>query len=92
MTKQDLIAAAAQSAGVTKKAAADVLEAVLGTITKSLKKGENVTSVELHSNIIELSLELMTTYLKQKEDLQRTCKENEERMRVIYDQACKLSE
>lgn len=43
MTKQDLIAHAAQSAGVTKKAAADVLEAVLGTITKSLKKGENVT-------------------------------------------------
>jgi len=43
MTKQDLIASAAQAAGVTKKAAADVLEAVLGTITKSLKKGENVT-------------------------------------------------
>ncbi len=43
MTKQDLISSAAQSAGVTKKAAADVLEAVLGTITKSLKKGENVT-------------------------------------------------
>jgi DNA-binding protein HU-beta len=43
MTKQDLIASSAQAAGVTKKAAADVLEAVLGTITKSLKKGENVT-------------------------------------------------
>ena len=43
MTKQDLIASAAQAAGVTKKAAADVLEAILGTVTKSLKKGENVT-------------------------------------------------
>jgi DNA-binding protein HU-beta len=43
MTKQDLIATAAQSAGVTKKAAGDVLEAVLGTITKSLRKNENVT-------------------------------------------------
>jgi DNA-binding protein HU-beta len=43
MTKQDLIATAAQSAGVTKKAASDVLEAVLGTITKALKKGETVT-------------------------------------------------
>jgi DNA-binding protein HU-beta len=43
MTKQDLISSAAQAAGVTKKAAADVLEAVLGTITKSLMKGENVT-------------------------------------------------
>ena len=43
MTKQDLINSAASAAGVTKKAAADVLEAVLGTITKSLKKGETVT-------------------------------------------------
>ncbi|MFA5948607.1 MAG: HU family DNA-binding protein [Candidatus Gracilibacteria bacterium] len=43
MTKQDLVAGAAQAAGVTKKAAAEVLEAVLGMVTKSLKKGENVT-------------------------------------------------
>ena len=43
MTKQDLIASAANTAGVTKKAAQDVLDAVLGTITKSLRKGENVT-------------------------------------------------
>ncbi|HEC20962.1 MAG TPA: HU family DNA-binding protein [Candidatus Peregrinibacteria bacterium] len=43
MTKQDLVAAAAQSAGVTKKAAGDVLEAILSAVTKSLKKGENVT-------------------------------------------------
>jgi nucleoid DNA-binding protein len=43
MTKQDLVDAAAKATGVTKKAASDVLEAVLAGITKSLKKGENVT-------------------------------------------------
>jgi len=43
MTKQDLVVAAAESAGVTKKAASDVLEAILESITKSLKKGQNVT-------------------------------------------------
>ncbi len=43
MTKQDLVNAAANAAGVTKKDAASVLEAILGSITKSLKKGENVT-------------------------------------------------
>ena len=43
MTKQDLVNAAAQAAGVTKKDSAAVLDAVLATITKSLKKGESVT-------------------------------------------------
>lgn len=43
MTKQDLIAGAAEAAGVTKKAAGAVLDAVLGMVTKSLKKGESVT-------------------------------------------------
>jgi len=43
MTKQDLVDAAAKTASVTKKASSDVLEAVLESITKSLKKGENVT-------------------------------------------------
>jgi nucleoid DNA-binding protein len=43
MTKQDLVAGAAQATGVTKKAAGEVLEAILEMITKSLKKGENVT-------------------------------------------------
>ncbi|MBU1992963.1 MAG: HU family DNA-binding protein [Patescibacteria group bacterium] len=43
MTKQDLVNTAAGAAGVTKKAAYDVLDAVLESITKSLKKGENVT-------------------------------------------------
>lgn len=43
MTKQDLVAGAAQATGVTKKAAGEVLEAILDMITKSLKKGENVT-------------------------------------------------
>lgn len=43
MTKQDLINAAADASGITKKAAAEALEAMLGTITKSLKKGDNVT-------------------------------------------------
>ncbi|MBU2524413.1 HU family DNA-binding protein [Patescibacteria group bacterium] len=43
MTKQDLVNAAANAAGVTKKTAGEVLEALLDSITKSLKKGENVT-------------------------------------------------
>ncbi len=43
MTKQDLVNTAATKAGVTKKAAAEVLDAVLAAITASLKKGENVT-------------------------------------------------
>lgn len=43
MTKQDLVTAAASTTGVTKKQASEILEAVLGNITKSLKKGENVT-------------------------------------------------
>lgn len=43
MTKQDLVTAAATAASVTKKAASEALDAILGSITKSLKKGENVT-------------------------------------------------
>ena len=42
MTKQDLVAGASQSAGVTKKAAGEVLDSILGMITKSLQKGETV--------------------------------------------------
>ena len=43
MTKQDLVNSASQAAGVTKKAAAEVLESVLMSITKSLKGGNSVT-------------------------------------------------
>lgn len=43
MTKQDLVNGAAQAAGVTKKAAQEVLDAVLAHITSSLKKGDSVT-------------------------------------------------
>jgi len=43
MTKQDLINAAAAAANITKKDAAIALEAMLATITTSLKKGDNVT-------------------------------------------------
>jgi DNA-binding protein HU-beta len=43
MSKQDLIAAIADAAGITKRAASDALEAFIGTITKELKKGQNVT-------------------------------------------------
>jgi len=43
MTKQDLVNAAAEKTGLTKKAAGEVLDNMLETITKSLKKGENVT-------------------------------------------------
>ena len=43
MTKQILINAIADAAGITKRAASDALEAFTQTITKQLKKGENVT-------------------------------------------------
>lgn len=43
MTKQDIVAAIAASAGLTKKAAADSLEALIDSITKELKKGGKVT-------------------------------------------------
>ena len=43
MTKQDLVNAASNVASVTKKAAGEVLDAVLAHITKSLKRGESVT-------------------------------------------------
>ncbi|MBI96400.1 DNA-binding protein HU [bacterium] len=43
MTKQDLIAAAASAAGVTKKDAQAVLDGVIDTITSTLQKGDSVT-------------------------------------------------
>jgi nucleoid DNA-binding protein len=43
MTKQDLITSIASAAGVTKKTATVSLDALLGAITKELKKGKNVT-------------------------------------------------
>lgn len=43
MTKGDLVANAAQAAGVTKKAAGEVLDSMIAQITKALKKGETVT-------------------------------------------------
>ncbi len=43
MTKQDLVAAVAAGAGLSKRVASDALEAVLAAVTKELKKGNNVT-------------------------------------------------
>ncbi len=43
MTKGDLVAHVASKAGVTKKAAADVMEALFAAITMELKKGGTVT-------------------------------------------------
>ncbi len=43
MTKQELITQIATSAGVTKKIAGEVLDAILSTVTDELKKGKNVT-------------------------------------------------
>lgn len=42
MNKTELIAAAAAAAGVSKKDAAAVIEATIGAVTESLKKGEKV--------------------------------------------------
>ena len=43
MSKQDLIDAIADAAGITKRAAGDALEAFIGHVTMNLKKGNNVT-------------------------------------------------
>lgn len=43
MTKGDLVAIAAEKAGITKKAATIALDAVLDSITANLAKGESVT-------------------------------------------------
>ena len=43
MTKQDLVASIAATAGLTKKAAADALEALIGAVTAELKSGGKVT-------------------------------------------------
>ena len=43
MSKQDLINAIAASAGITKRAAGEALETLVGTITGELKKGRSVT-------------------------------------------------
>ncbi|MCF7847051.1 MAG: HU family DNA-binding protein [Candidatus Gracilibacteria bacterium] len=42
-SKGDLVAAMAAGAGVTKKAAADALDAMITSVTKELKKGGSVT-------------------------------------------------
>jgi DNA-binding protein HU-beta len=43
MSKGDLVSEVAASAGITKKAAGEALEAVLGVVTKELMKGGQVT-------------------------------------------------
>ncbi len=43
MTKQDLIANIADNAGLTKKQAAEMLEAFMDSITKALQSGDTVT-------------------------------------------------
>jgi nucleoid DNA-binding protein len=43
MTKADMVNAVAAQAGITKKAAAASLEAVVDLVTGELKKGRNVT-------------------------------------------------
>ena len=43
VSKGDLVAAVAAAAGITKRAAGDALEAVLGAVTKELAAGGQVT-------------------------------------------------
>jgi len=45
LTKKDLADAVAGETGISKKDAAAAVDAVLGTITKSLKKGQKVSLV-----------------------------------------------
>lgn len=43
MSKQELINSIAEAAGITKRAAADSLDALINIVTKNLKKGGTVT-------------------------------------------------
>ena len=45
MTKDELVAKAAQDAGIPKVKAAKALESVMNSITKALKKGDKVSLV-----------------------------------------------
>lgn len=45
MTKEELIAKMSTSAGITKVAAGDALQAFTGAVTASLKKGQRVSLV-----------------------------------------------
>ena len=45
MTKEELIAKAAQDAGVSKTQAGNVLKSILGSIEKALAKGDKVSLV-----------------------------------------------
>ncbi len=45
MTKEELVAKAAQEAGITKTDAAKALNSILGSITKALAKGDRVSLV-----------------------------------------------
>lgn len=43
MSKGDLVAAMAENAGITKRAAGDALDAMLGAVTTALQSGGSVT-------------------------------------------------
>lgn len=43
MSKQELIATIADASGITKRAAADALQALINLVVKNLKKGQSVT-------------------------------------------------
>lgn len=45
MNKQELIEQIANEAGISKAAAAKVIDAFTGSVTSALKKGENVTLI-----------------------------------------------
>ena len=56
MSKQDLITNIANAAGITKRAAADALEAMTTLITKELKKGNNITITGIGTFLVGESL------------------------------------
>jgi nucleoid DNA-binding protein len=52
MTKEELIAKMAASAGITKVAAGTALEAFTGAVTSSLKKGQRVSLVNHSESLL----------------------------------------
>ena len=59
MTKEELIAKMAASAGITKVAAGTALEALTGAVTSSLKKGKRVSLVNFGTFTISKRKALM---------------------------------
>ena len=78
MTKEELIAKMANSAGITKVAATVALEAFTGAVTTSLKKGKRVTLVNFGTFTISKRKARMGRNPRTGEALKDSCRPHSE--------------